>query len=244
MENSTKEAWTEKSKNLSPEGKEKRKLINKKIFKFGCLPILGLFFIVFLIGVFSGSDDTTTTTDKQKTTQQIDSTEIKENQRIQDSIAQVKAQAKLEAEKTLKTFKSNNDEFNNTSFYRDPRTPNYTNVNFIYPYIGKDENNNYWLRLKFQYTAEDWLFIQSGVILVDDEKFTISGTWERDNNSTIWEWLDMPVGESELMILEKIANSKSAKIRYIGSQYHNDRTITSKEKSIIKKTLDVYNELK
>lgn len=56
MDKSTKEAWTGKKAELSPEALEKRKEINKKIFKFGCLPIIGLF---VLIAIFSksSSDD-------------------------------------------------------------------------------------------------------------------------------------------------------------------------------------------
>ncbi|NCC99692.1 MAG: hypothetical protein EOL95_08360 [Bacteroidia bacterium] len=57
MDKSTKEVWTGNRKNLSPEGQEKRKSINKKIFKFGCLPIIGLIILITLIGVFSTDDN-------------------------------------------------------------------------------------------------------------------------------------------------------------------------------------------
>jgi len=100
------------------------------------------------------------------------------------------------------------------------------------------------LRLKFQYTSDDWLFIERAILMIDGEKYTVTGNWERDNNSDIWEWLDLSVEENELLILEKLVNSKDAKVRYEGRQYHNDRTISSKEKSIIKKTLEIYNNLK
>jgi len=69
MENSTKEAWTG-GKNISPEAKEKRKLINKKIFKFGCLPIIIVFGLLVIIGIFmdepvdSKSNDTKSTSEK------------------------------------------------------------------------------------------------------------------------------------------------------------------------------------
>jgi hypothetical protein len=160
-----------------------------------------------------------------------------------DSINTVRAENKLKAEKALKSFKKNVDEFEGTTFYSDPRTPNYTNVNFIYPYSGVKDDHA-WLRLKMQYTSDNWLFINNAILLIDDEKFYISGNWERDNNSQIWEWLDIQVRQNEYSILEKIASSKSAKIRYEGNQYYKDRNITSKEKSIIKKTLEIYDLLK
>ena len=221
----------------------------KKIFKIagiGCASLIGIFILVsILVAIFSLDSDTqvTNSTDKENSTKKVDSAQIKENQRIKDSIALVKKERKEKAEKKLKSFKKNEDEFEGTAFYRDPRTPNYTNINFIYPYIGQKEDN-YWLRLKFQYASDDWLFINKGILLIDGEQYTINGNWERDNNSGIWEWLDIQVGHKERVVLNKIANSKSAKIRYEGRQYHDDRTLTSREKNIIRKTLEIYDNLK
>jgi hypothetical protein len=45
MDKTTKDAWSRKKKDLSPEALETRKKINKKILKFGCLPI-------FILSVF------------------------------------------------------------------------------------------------------------------------------------------------------------------------------------------------
>jgi hypothetical protein len=75
MNKTTKEAMTGNSKNLSPEAKEKRKSINKKILKFGCLPIVGLFVLLFLIGLFTDSNDEKSTSDNQTTKA---TTELKE----------------------------------------------------------------------------------------------------------------------------------------------------------------------
>lgn len=220
----------------------------KKVFKIvgiGCAGIIGLFIISsILIGIFSSNDKTkNSSTENEIVNKSIDSLQIKEQQRINDSLAIVKEQRKQNAEKNLKLFKKNEDEFKQITFFRDPRTPNYTNVNFIYPYIGK-KDDHYWLRLQLQYASDDWLFISKGILLIDGEQFTITGNWERDNNSGIWEWLDMSVGETERIILDRLANSESAKIRYEGRQYYNDRTITKKEKDIIKKTLEIYDNLK
>ncbi len=54
MNNTTKEACTGTGK-LSPEAEKKRRQINKNIFKFGCLPIIGLFTLIIFIGVFESS---------------------------------------------------------------------------------------------------------------------------------------------------------------------------------------------
>lgn len=226
----------------------------KKFFKIagiGCLGIIGLFTISgILVGIFGSNSETELKIENELTTKNnnsktivIDSVQLKKERKTKDSLEVVSKRKRVKAEKDLKTFKKKEDEFKGNAFYRDPRTPYYANINFIYPYIG-EKDNYYWLRLKFQYASEDWLFIKNGTLLVDGEKFEITGNWERDHNSGIWEWLDISVGETERYILEKIANSKSAKIRYNGTQYYNDRTITKKEKSIIRKTLEIYNNLK
>lgn len=204
--------------------------------------IISFFALAFFVFIAFGSDDEEKTT-SEESVESVTSIEDNLTQAQKDSIELVKSQNREKAEKELKSFKKNEDEFEGSAFYSDPRTPKYANVNFIYPYIGKKENQ-YWLRLKFQYTSDDWLFIQNAILMIDGEKYTVTGKWERDNNSDIWEWLDLSAGENELYILEKLANSKDAKVRYEGRQYHDDRTITSKEKSIIKKTLEIYNNLK
>lgn len=49
MDKTTKEAWMGKKNELSPEAMEKRKATNKKILKFGCLPILIILILIALI---------------------------------------------------------------------------------------------------------------------------------------------------------------------------------------------------
>lgn len=220
----------------------------KKFFKIagiGCASLIGLFLIIGIIGAIFSSDSEIESDNKNSKSELkvVDSLELKKQKKIKDSLAIVNKKKKEKAGKDLKSFKKKEDEFEGNAFYRDPRTPYYSNVNFIYPYIGQ-KGDNYWLRLKLQYAADDWLFINKAILLVDGEKFTITGNWETDHNSGIWEWLDISVRDTERLILERIANSKSAKIRYVGRQYHNDRTITKKEKNIIKKTLEIYDNLK
>ena len=168
---------------------------------------------------------------------------IERNKKLNDSLNDVNKERRDLAEKKLQSFKKTTDEFEGSSFYRDSRAPNYTNIDFIYPYIG-EKGDRFWLRLKMQYEADDWLFIDNAIFLVDGEKYPVSGNWERDNDGgRIWEWLDLPVEPSGVMLLEKIANSQTTKVRFVGNKYHNDRTLTKKEKDIIKNTLEIYQAL-
>ena len=77
MNKTTKEAMTGNSKNLSLEAKEKRKSINKKILKFGCLPIAGLFILLFVIGLITDSNNEKSSSDNQTSETKVN-TELKE----------------------------------------------------------------------------------------------------------------------------------------------------------------------
>lgn len=214
----------------------------------GCLGVLFLFIVIaVIVGI---SSDTTSDSETNNAIEELgidyeplDSAELAEKKRVDDSLALIAEEKRKAAESALKSFRKSKDEFEGTTFYKDDRAPAYANRNFIYPYIGQ-KGDQYWLRLRLQYTADDWLFINHAIFLVDGEKYTITGNWERDNSTVIWEWLDMPVDRREKMILEQIANSESAKVRYVGDKYHDDRTLTAREKSIIKKTLEVYDGIK
>jgi hypothetical protein len=197
--------------------------------------------LVFFLFIAYGSNDeksTSTTNDIEEKSEVSNLTQAQK-----DSAESVSKENKEKAENALKNFKKNKDDFQGDTFYSDPRTPTYTNTNFIYPYIG-NKGDQYWLRLKFQYTSQDWLFINNTILMVDDEKFNISGSWERDHDSRIWEWLDIAVQEREYQMLKKIANSKTTKVRYEGNKYHDDRALTQEEKDIIKKTLEIYDGVK
>src|SRR5690606_671906 len=160
-----------------------------------------MFLLFFIIGLFSAdSVSESNKTNTESATIEVDSVQIKKDIKIKDSLELVKKLKKESAEKQLKRFKKKVDEFNGTTFYTDTRAPKYTNVNFIYPYIG-EKDNRYWLRLRFQYKADDWLFIKKGILLVDGDKYELTGSWERDNGSgDIWEWLDIQVNPTQLQI--------------------------------------------
>lgn len=88
MDKSTKEAWTG-DKNLSSEALEKRKAINKKIIKFGCLPIIIFGVILFLI--ISSSDD-----EVKENEVQVDNNSISEQVEAEQTPEKLNEQLKRE----------------------------------------------------------------------------------------------------------------------------------------------------
>ena len=63
------------------------------------------------------------------------------------------------------------------------------------------------------------------------------------NGGRIWEWFDESMGKSNTELLQALANAKSAKMKLIGRQYYDTRTITQTEIKDIKRTLDLYKAM-
>lgn len=146
-----------------------------------------------------------------------------------------------------KKLRTKYDDIKGITWYYDKGTPQYTNYNSFHLYMGKEKTGKPWLRFRIQYTAEDWLFIQSYVIKTDNDSYTIStsyGEVETDNGSgDIWEWYDVPIDNRLYNIVKDVIRSKSVKLRHNGKQYYKDRTISEKEKQGLQNILDAYEAL-
>jgi hypothetical protein len=140
------------------------------------------------------------------------------------------------------------DDMNDVTWYYDKTSPQFTNYNGFYAYIGTSKGSKPWLRVVIQYAADDWLFIEKYMIKVDGQTFNIPeesyGEIKTDNGSGgIWEWLDRKVGYSEYQIIKAVANGKDVKIRFDGKDYYKDKAITAQQKIALKNVLDAYEAL-
>ena len=59
----------------------------------------------------------------------------------------------------------------------------------------------------------------------------------------IWEWCDQSIRGDDMLIIKALAVAKSAKIKFVGRQYSEVRTITAKELESIKNVLDLYSAM-
>jgi hypothetical protein len=165
--------------------------------------------------------------EKFKNSVQIDSAKIKELDRF---------------------FNSEKDEFDsNASVWHKPKSaPKYTNQNGIYCYFKSNSGMPSNLRLRMQYHADDWLFIQKVQFSIDGNAFEfIPRDTETDsgNGGRIWEWFDEGMGKSNTELLNALANAKSAKMKLIGRQYYKVKTITNNQIRDIKRSLDLYKAM-
>lgn len=143
-------------------------------------------------------------------------------------------------------FKEKKDEFEGYIWIEPKTKPKYRNQNGFYLcFIKTKEGYPTNLRFVGQYTADNWLFIQT-------VKFNIDGNiWDynpndikRDNNTKIWEWFDDNVESSNASLIEAIAYAKNPiKVRFIGRQYYDERIISKKEIKSILETIQYYKAL-
>lgn len=169
-----------------------------------------------------------------------------------DSLLKIVLAAKEEAVKNkekakamLGGFRSKVDEFNDVTYYFHKTSTKYNNRNAFYCYFAMDNDGNISpLRLRVQYYADDWLFIERCEILADKDKFVYSpGTFDRDNDTKIWETNDSPVNDITMLMLEAMSESKTVKIRFIGNQYYKDKTLSATQLKALKEVLFVYKSL-
>lgn len=165
-----------------------------------------------------------------------------------------KALLKAEAEQLLKGMTVEKDAVRGLSFYYPSAFPYYSSYgywaadirSFVLPYLGM-QNNSVWLRLICHYTDDDWIFFDKITFAVDDQRFYKYFSYydvTRDNEyGDVWEYVDIEVGDSEIELLEAIANSSNTIIRFEGDDYYEDITVSDKDKKAIKQMLTVYKGL-
>ncbi|MFB9273675.1 hypothetical protein [Cohnella cellulosilytica] len=182
-------------------------------------------------------------------------------QELSDKLAQSLEQEKQKAEKEAAEkaeadkkrlanatgkLKKEIDEVEGITWYKDKTTPVYVDQNNLHVYIGvKDETT--WLRIRIQYTGDDWVFIDNYKINVDGTNVNIATSYNnvvRDNDyGRVWEYYDGPVSALEYDLLLSIVDSKKTIVRHEGREHRFDRTVTAKEKQAIKNVLDAYEAL-
>lgn len=174
----------------------------------------------------------------------------RENERKRLEEEQLDSIPKAETAKTIKdlsryfTFKKDEFSIDDRVWVEPKDKPLYIDVNAIFCYFQTNNNKASNLRLKIQYTADDWLFIRSYKFSIDGMAFDYRpDDIKRDNSSNIWEWADNQITAFDQSLITALMMAKSAKIRYVGEQYHKDRNITSQQLLSIKRTVQLYRAM-
>ena len=148
----------------------------------------------------------------------------------------------------LPFFEIKKDEFDpkGITWYKPKSAPQYTNRNGIYLYFAVQEGKDMSLRFRVQYYADDWLFFKKIQFSIDDNAYEyIPSDTETDcgNGGKIWEWFDEALTGSDQKLIYALTEAKSAKMKFIGRQYHDIKTITKNQITDMKRTLELYRAM-
>lgn len=156
---------------------------------------------------------------------------------------------KVDNKKAINNLIIDHDKVANIFWRQHKNSPKYLNSrSTVYLYFGGTKERASNLRMRWQYTAEDWLFVQDITIKADSKTFDIIPTKknriERDNkNGVVWEWLDSTVINDDVVMFKAMANSKETIIRFNGSKYYKDVVLSKKDKAAILEMLVSYKNL-
>lgn len=141
-------------------------------------------------------------------------------------------------------FNMNKDEFDprGITWIMPKNAPSSLKTNHIYCYFMQEGDVVKNFRLKIQYHAYDWLFVKKYQFAIDGNAYEyVPADPERDHGSGhIWEWSDDVISLSDYKLIKALAEADSAKIKYIGSQYHDIKTIPSDQIESIRRTVELY----
>ena len=148
----------------------------------------------------------------------------------------------------LRYFNVKKDEFdpNEKTWYKPKSAPKYTNQNGIYLYFATQEGNTCPLRFRAQYYADDWLFFNKIQFSIDGKAFEyIPSDTEHDNGNggKIWEWFDEALSGNDKELIFALTEANNAKMKFIGRQYHDIKTITKGQITDMKRTLELYRAM-
>lgn len=195
---------------------------------------------------------------KELTEQEISNEILSKENRIKkiqeeaekDRLEEFKASATIDSVKIKeleKYFNQKTDEFDpyGRTWYKPKSAPQYVNRNGIYCYFQTIDGIPSNLRFRIQYHADDWLFFNKVQFSIDGNAYEyIPNNTETDNgNGMIWEWSDENLSANDKNLIEALSNAKSAKMKFIGRQYYDIKTISQQQILDIKRTLDLYRAM-
>jgi len=149
----------------------------------------------------------------------------------------------IKYEKNYKSLKRNIDEFKGLTFLEDRNVTPYRSINSVHAYIVENGKSEPYLRMVYQYAADDWLFIENFKLSIDGGILNMGAfNFERDNSGgRIYEWIDEVVNDGQqLQNLINISDSKKTVIRYNGSKYYGERTVSKNQKRSLKNVINAY----
>lgn len=146
----------------------------------------------------------------------------------------------------LATLREEYDAVEDLTWYFPSTFPEYADTrSYMLPYIAKLDYTAF-LKLRFLYTGDDWVFFDRVIISVDEETYRKSFDYfdiHRGNDTEVWEYIDINPTPEDMRILNDIVNSETTIVRFQGDEHKYDLTIDSDDKAAIGEVINAYNAL-
>lgn len=167
---------------------------------------------------------------------------------VQESFSKTVTIDSAKVKQLEKSFRIKTDEFSNDNkkWYKPKSAPTYTNANGIYCYFQTENGMPSNLRFRLQYYNDDWLFFSRVQFSIDGKAYEyipVNTETDSGNGGYIWEWFDESISESDKELIIALSNAKSAKMKLIGKQYYDTKTINQSQINAIKQTIDLYRAM-
>ena len=161
------------------------------------------------------------------------------------------AEKEAAQKKALSKLRTSSDKVEGITWYKSSNQPRYANSrSYVLPYIGKRDSSSFpWLRLKFHYTGDSWIFWTDLTFSIDGVKkysksYNSYDILREVGGGDVWESMDIAPSDADITMLKEIADSKETIIRFQGEHYHYDLTVKASDKAAINDVLTAYEALK
>ena len=153
-------------------------------------------------------------------------------------------ETRLALERATRNMKKKTDEIEGITWVSHRNAP--VLAKYATLYFGSDSNGSarfYPIRLRVQYYADDWLFVDSLTIKADDRTYELRGLdFKRDNSSgSIWEWTDIPVTDHAM--ITQLLSAKRVIIRFHGNQYYSDLTLPKSQQDQMREVYSAWQSM-
>lgn len=147
----------------------------------------------------------------------------------------------------ISKIKIKEDEFDKEkkSWYEPLSFPEQVNENAIVVYFKASKHKVDNLRLRVQYTANDWLFFEKIIFNIDGDVFEYKprATKTDHGNGRIWEWFDEYVMMKDMNVIIALANAQEAKMKFVGDKYFIVKEITKDQINDINIIFELYKAM-
>ncbi|MFZ4261192.1 hypothetical protein ACFRAE_04070 [Sphingobacterium sp. HJSM2_6] len=148
----------------------------------------------------------------------------------------------------LKKLNLSYDDKTETTSYDQNLFIHYNNLNRSSISLHKKSGQSPTISLKMTYAGDDWIQFENAYFIYDSNVREIKFNLEHDKlgqnaGGQMWEWIDISLGDNDIDVLYKVANSSNSQMKLSGKK-ELTRNLFDREKEAILHILNAYQYFK